>query len=70
MRPLSPSVKKLIGVMAFAPVMLLYVGLVLWIGDRVPDHWAAHLVFYVLAGTVWAFPLKPVFGWMNKPVPE
>jgi predicted membrane channel-forming protein YqfA (hemolysin III family) len=26
----------------------------------------AELVFYAVAGIVWIFPLKPLFGWMNK----
>lgn len=68
--PLRPRTKKLIGIMAFGPAVFLYIGLVLWGAEYVPDHWAAALVFYLLAGTVWAFPLKPFFGWMNKPAPE
>ena len=42
-------------------------GLVLWIADRLPEHWAVYLVYYVVAGTVWAFALKPAFAWMNRP---
>lgn len=26
----------------------------------------AELVFYIAAGIVWVFPLKPLFGWMNR----
>ena len=68
--PLAPRTKKLIGMLAFAPAILLYIGLVLWLAGFVPDHWAALTAFYLVAGTAWAFPLKPVFGWMNKPLPE
>ena len=25
----------------------------------------AQLIFFVVAGIGWAFPLKPLFGWMN-----
>lgn len=67
---MQPSTKKMIGMMAFAPALLLYVGLVLWVADRLPDHWAVHLAYYVVVGTAWAFPLKPVFAWMNRPAPE
>ena len=67
---MQPSTKKLIGMMAFGPALLLYVGLVLWVSDRLPEHWAVYLVYYVIVGTVWAFPLKPVFAWMNRPAPE
>jgi hypothetical protein len=24
------------------------------------------LVFYAFAGIIWIFPLKPLFGWMNR----
>lgn len=27
----------------------------------------AQLVYYAIAGVVWVFPLKPLFGWMRKP---
>jgi len=26
----------------------------------------AQLIFYAIAGIVWIFPLKPLFGWMNR----
>ena len=26
----------------------------------------AELVFYAVAGVIWIFPLKPMFGWMNR----
>lgn len=27
------------------------------------------LVYYVVAGTGWIFPLKPLFAWMNRGAP-
>lgn len=64
---LTPSTKKLIGLALFLPALLVYMGLVVTIADFLPQHWAVFLVYYLVAGTVWAFPLKPVMGWMNKP---
>ena len=26
----------------------------------------AQLIFYAIAGIVWIFPLKPLFGWMKR----
>lgn len=26
----------------------------------------AQLVYYAIAGIVWIFPLKPLFGWINR----
>ena len=34
--------------------------------DHIPDHWAARLVFYAIAGTAWGVPLFPLFKWMNR----
>ncbi|MEE9330366.1 MAG: DUF2842 domain-containing protein [Parvularculaceae bacterium] len=63
---MTPSTKKLIGLFLFPIFMLLYIGLILAIADRLPNHWAIHLVFYIVAGTAWAFPLRPVMYWMNR----
>ncbi|MEM9809657.1 MAG: DUF2842 domain-containing protein [Pseudomonadota bacterium] len=57
--------KKLIAVLAIMPALTLYMGLVLFVADWIPDHWALDLLFYMVAGTIWAFPLKPVFAWIN-----
>ena len=63
---MHPRQKKLIAVLAFGPAMLLYIGAVLLVADRLPEHWAVYLAFYLVAGTLWAFPLKPVFAWINR----
>lgn len=26
----------------------------------------AELIYYAIAGIIWIFPLKPLFGWMNR----
>ena len=65
---LQPSTKKLIGTLVFLPAFLIYIGLVVTISDFLPQHWAVLLVYFVIAGTVWAFPLKPLMNWMTKPV--
>ena len=63
---MTASTKKLIGLMAFLPALLLYMGAVLWVYDRLPENRLVAFLFFIVAGTVWAFPLKPVFAWMNK----
>ena len=53
-------------------VLLIFLSLWIWgaatIGTALADgpKWAAFL-FFVVAGIGWAFPLKPLFGWMNTP---
>ncbi len=27
----------------------------------------AELIYYAIAGVAWVLPLKPLFGWMNRP---
>lgn len=65
---MEPRTKKLILVLCTVPFLILYAGLVLAIWDFLPDNRLINLVFFVVAGTIWAFPLKPVMGWANKPV--
>lgn len=64
---MHPRQKKLILMLGFGPALLAYALLMVWVSQFVPRHWLAQLVYYVLAGTVWAFPLKPVLGWANSP---
>jgi hypothetical protein len=53
-------------------VLLTYLGLYallaaslgVWLAPMLPT-WA-ELIFYAVAGVVWVFPLKPLFGWMNR----
>lgn len=67
---MHPRQKKLIIVLAAPVFLLVYVILALALWDHLPDHWLAQLVFCVIVGTIWAFPLKPVFIWANRPVDE
>jgi hypothetical protein len=55
-----------IGLLGF----LLYIGLVLWIGDWVQGlHWAVQFLFYLLAGFVWVFPALWLIRWAIRPRP-
>ena len=36
------------------------------LGEGVPDHWAAKLAFYVVAGVCWGVPILPLISWMNR----
>lgn len=64
---MNPRQKKLIIVLATPFFLLGYIILALALSDHVPDQWFLQLVFYVVIGTVWAFPIKPVFVWANTP---
>lgn len=63
---MSPRLRKLIGLFAILAFLIAYVVIAIAIGERVPDHWAAQLVFYAAAGFCWWIPLAPLFRWMNR----
>jgi nitrate reductase NapE component len=62
----SARVRKLIGLFALLAFMMAYIALVATIGDYVPRHWAAQLIYYVAAGVLWGVPVLPLFRWMNS----
>ena len=58
--------KKLIGLVGILAFLGLYVVLVSTVSDHIPDHWAARLAFYGLAGALWGIPLFPLLSWMER----
>jgi len=62
---MSPRVRKFIGLFAILLFMGAYVMVIATLGDYLPDHWAAQLVYYALAGTLWGVPLFPLIRWME-----
>lgn len=49
-----------VGIVAF---LVFYLWLVIAVGERVPNHWLAQLLFYGVAGTAWGVPLLPLLSW-------
>ncbi|MEM9262520.1 MAG: DUF2842 domain-containing protein [Pseudomonadota bacterium] len=64
---MHPRIKKLIGIAIILPYMALYIVAAVAIADFVPSHWATNLIYFSVAGTAWAFPLKRMMLWMNAP---
>lgn len=64
---MDPRHKKLIVALLTMPFLLLYAGLCLWIWDMLPESRWTDFIFFLVAGVAWAFPLKPVMMWMNRP---
>lgn len=64
---MEPRQKKLIIALGVMPFLLVYAGLCLWLWDMLPENKIVDLIFFVAAGVVWAFPLKPLMLWVNKP---
>lgn len=61
--------RKAIGCFGLLAYLALYAVLAASLGVTLAPilpTWA-ELVFYAVAGVIWIFPLKPLFGWMNRP---
>ncbi|MFC7551066.1 DUF2842 domain-containing protein [Pseudoroseomonas wenyumeiae] len=44
--------------------LLLYLVLVLWIGDWVQGlHWALQVPYFVVTGFIWVFPIRSLIYW-------
>ncbi len=60
--------RKALGCFALLAYMAVYAAIAATIGAALAPLvpiWA-QLVFYAVAGVIWIFPLKPLFGWMNR----
>jgi hypothetical protein len=52
--------------LAFALLLVflaLYAGVAVTLGDYLPDHWAADLVYYVAAGFAWIPVAAALLNW-------
>jgi hypothetical protein len=63
---MSARLRKLIGLFGVLAFLAAYVVAVSKIADHVPKHWAAQLVFFVVAGLGWGVPILPLISWMNR----
>lgn len=63
---LTARVRKLIGTLAILVFLVGYIGVMAAIGERLPEHWAIQLGFYVIAGLGWGVPILPLISWMNR----
>ena len=68
MRPLSPSIKKLIGTLFTLVWLIVYSLLAMGIGVRVLPHANGLVTFlyYALAGTLWIIPVGLLLPWMYR----
>lgn len=63
---MNPRLKKLIGTLGIVVFLILYVSLAVAIADRLPNHPAVHLIYFVVVGVAWGLPLIPLMNWMNR----
>jgi membrane protein implicated in regulation of membrane protease activity len=65
---MTPRLKKLIGTVAMLVWLAVYALVATGVAVRVLPHaeWYVSLLFYVLAGTLWAIPIGMMFPWMHR----
>jgi hypothetical protein len=65
---MTPRLKKLIGTVAMLIWLVVYALVATGVAVRILPHaeWYVSLLFYVLAGTLWAIPIGMMFPWMHR----
>jgi hypothetical protein len=58
--------RNVLGGIAILVFLAAYIWLAVVIGDHLPDHWAARLVYFAVVGIGWGIPLIPLLTWMGK----
>jgi hypothetical protein len=65
-RDLNPRIKKLIALAVLLPGLLVYIGGIVTLAEKVPDFWLAKLAYFTAAGLAWALPVIPLMKWTGK----
>jgi uncharacterized SAM-binding protein YcdF (DUF218 family) len=63
---MTARTRKFIGLFGILGFIGLYVFAVTLAAAFLPDHWAARLAFYLVAGSAWGIPILPLISWMNR----
>lgn len=68
---MSPRLKKLIALAVMLPGLVIYFFAAAALGERVPDNQLLKVVYYIIAGLAWAWPVRYLIMWANaEPVPK
>lgn len=63
---MKPSWRKPAGIGLILLLILVWVVIVVTAADLLVGlPWPVHALYYVVAGTVWVLPLKPLLRWME-----
>ncbi|MBT8473765.1 MAG: DUF2842 domain-containing protein [Marinicaulis sp.] len=62
---MTPRIKKLIGMAALLPALVLYLFAAAALGEMLPNFQLLKVIYYLIAGIAWAFPVKYLMQWMN-----
>ena len=65
---MSVRSRKLVGMLAIIVGLAIYAIAGVYVAiEYVPDNWLIELLYYCIAGTIWAFPARAVLVWIHKP---
>ncbi|MCG8443717.1 MAG: DUF2842 domain-containing protein [Caulobacterales bacterium] len=68
---MGPRTRRAAGSAAIIIWLIAYIALVVELAARLPlTAWWSQLLFYAVAGVAWAPPLRPLLGWMTRPVSQ
>lgn len=65
-QPMTARARKFIGALVIVGFLVFYAWAAIMVGERLPQVFWVQTIYFVVAGLAWAFPLKPLFGWMNR----
>jgi membrane protein implicated in regulation of membrane protease activity len=65
---MNARARKAVGTFVLLAYMAIYVTVAATVGSLYAVAWPlwAQMLFFAVAGIIWIFPLKPLFGWMNR----
>ena len=63
---MPPRLKKLIALLVLLPGLLVYFFAAAALGEQVPDLQILKIVYYMIAGLAWAYPVRFLIIWANK----
>jgi len=58
--------RKILGCIGLLAFLAAYIVGAIYIGEMLHGSKILSLVFYLIAGIVWAIPLKPLLRWMHE----
>jgi len=61
----SPRLKKLIAVAVLVPALIVYLFAAAALSEVLPSFWLVKLIYFIIAGVAWAFPIKYLILWAN-----
>jgi hypothetical protein len=69
MRRLPIRARKLIGTLILLTFLVFYSLLIMTIAvsGHLPEHGLVQFLYYIVAGTIWAFPARYLMIWMLRP---